>query len=376
MNIIYSRLFEVSVLHDYFREGIAREVRLSPTLETMELLKKGRMLLRETPSGIVVLYRAKMDLASPEVLLNPPIEFNFFIQSTNPTQFFAVTRLTKGLRTYQAGDFLAFANSPAAASSDPQNPEKIELEIWDGVRSKTFSSRIKLDPIPSKVILQVKNSSGEKIPSGLDASGTLLPLDLELTPDDKGEVLLKIDLKGKKEGQYSLILRNESDTEDLWKRDYFLTQDNGINSAIGVLKINFVSGPDHLYGPREYYALDFKRKATKWTYIIVSQNKKIDLGSAQLSIRDKGNPPDSPYATYNFQQIGDAPNAELTVNNSETVIFKSQDPIPFFENPKLNLELRRKPGNRVLFANLPNPSRSGAIKVSPGEEISEIYVFI
>ena len=376
MNIIYSRLFEVSVLHDYFREGIAREVKLTPTLETSETLKKGRMLLRETPSGMVVLYRAKLDLATPEVALNPPVEFYFYIQSTNPTQFFAVTQLSKGLRNYQAGDFLGFANSPATASFDPENPEKIGLDIWDGVRSKTFISRINLNPIPSKVILQVRNSSGEKISSALDSIGIPLPLDLELTPDDNGEFLLKIDLKGKKEGNYTLILRNEADTEDLWKREYFLTQDNGMNSAIGVLKINYVSGPDHLYGPREFYALDFKRKATKWTYIIVSQNKKIDLASAQLSIRDKGNPTDSPYATYNFQQIGDAPNADLKISNSETVIFKSQDPIPFFESPKLNLELRRKPGNRVLFANLPNPSRSGAIKVSPGEEISEIYVFI
>ncbi|WP_332912545.1 hypothetical protein [Algoriphagus boritolerans] len=100
------------------------------------------------------------------------------------------------------------------------------------------------------------------------------------------------------------------------------------------------------------------------------------MAAAQLSILDKGNPPDSPYATYNFQQVGTAPNAEVKINNAETVIFKSQVPIPFFESPKLNLELRRKPGNRVLFGNLPNPSRTGAIKINPGEEISEIYVFI
>jgi hypothetical protein len=334
------------------------------------------MLLRETPGGMVVLYRAKQDLVTPEVALNPPLDLYFLIQSTNPTQFFAVTELSKGSRTYQSGDFLAFENVPADASVDPQNPEKIELDIWDGARTKTFISRVKLNPDPTKVILQVRNSEGEKIPSGLDDTGAPLPTDLELTPDDKGEFLLKVDLKGKQEGGYTLTLRNEADTADLWEKRYFLTQDPKINSGLGVLKISYRSAPDQLYGPREYYAIDLKRKATKWTYIIVSQNKKIDLASAQLSIRDKGNPTDSPYATYNFQQIGDAPNADIKINNSETVIFKSQAPIPFFENPKLNLELRRKPGNRVLFANLPNPSRSGAIKVSPGEEISEIYVFI
>lgn len=376
MNIIFSRLFEVSVLHDYFKGGIARDIKLFPTLETQETLKKGRMLWKETPLGFVVLYRAELDLTTPEVTLVPPLDLFFFIQSTNSPQFFAVTQLSKGPRTYQSGDFLAFQNSPANASDDAADPEKIELDLWDGTRGKTFISRVKLNPEPSKVILQVKDASGEKISSGPDAFGSPLPLNLELTPNDKGEFLLKIDLKGKQEGNYTLTLRNEADTDDLWKKEYYLTQDPNVKSALGVLKISYRSAPDHLYGEREFYAIDLKRKATKWTYIIVSQNKKIDLGSAQLSILDKGNPAGSPYAIYSFQQVGGAPNADIKVNNSETVIFKSQVPIPFFENPKLNLELRRKPGNRVLFGNLPNPSRTGAIKVNPGEEISEIYVFI
>jgi hypothetical protein len=376
MNIIYSRLFEVSVLHDYFKEGIAKEIRLIPTRETQETLKKGRMLWRETPRGIVVLYRTELDHSTPEVALAPPMDFFFLFQSTNSPQFFAVTQLSKGSRIYQSGDFLAFQNTPTDASNDPENPEKIEFDIWDGAQAKTFSSRINLSSEPSKVIFQVKDDGGSKISSGLDETGAPLPFDLELTPDDKGEFLLKIDLKGRREGNYTLTLRNEADTEDLWRKEYFLTQDPEVKSALGVMKISYRPAPNQLYGGREYYALDLKRKTTKWTYIIVSQFKKIDLGSAQLSILDKGNPPDSPYATYNFQQVGAAPNTEIKVNNSETVIFKSQVPIPFFESPKLNLELRRKPGNRVLLGNLPNPSRTGAIKVSPGEEISEIYVFI
>lgn len=376
MNIIYSRLFEVSILHDYFKEGLARDIKLIPTRETQDLFRKGRMLWRETPQGIVVLYRAELDLTSPEVSLAAPIDFFFFIESKNLPQFLAVTQLTKGSRTYQSGDFLAFQNSPAIASADPDNPEIIELGIWDGVRSKTFLTRVTLNPKPAKALFQIKDASGSKVSSGQDETGAALPLDLEISPDDKGEFLISLDIKGKPEGNYSLILRNAGDTQDLWKKEYFLTQDPAIKSALGVMKITYRQIPNQLYGSKEYYALAFKRKATKWTYIIVSQNKKIDLGSAQLSILDKGNPPGSPYATYNFQQIGTAPNADLKINNAETVIFKSQVPIPFFESPKLNLELRRKPGNRVLFGSLPNPSRTGAIKISPGEEISEIYVFI
>lgn len=376
MNIIYARLFEISVLHDYFRDSIARNIKLVPTQETQDLLRKGRMLWRETPQGILVLYRAEDDLSTPEVSLPPPLDFHYFFKSTNSLQFFTITALTKGPRTYQSGDFLAFKSLPSSASTDPGNPEKIGLDIWDGSRPKSFTVRVNLNPAPAKALLQVKDASGNKIPSGLDENGVALPLDYELTPDDKGEFLLKLDLKGKPEGNYVLVLRNEADTLDLWKKEYFLTQDPDVNSALGVVKIAYRSAPTHLYGAREYYAIDLKRRATKWTYIIVSQNNKVDLGSAQLSIVDKGNPADSPYGTYTFQQQGAAPNADVKINNAATVIFKSQVPIPFFENPKLNLELRRKPGNRVLFGHLPNPARSGAVKVAPGEEISEIYVFI
>lgn len=376
MNIIYSRLFEVSVLHDYFRDGIAKDVKLSPTQETQETLKKGRMLWRETPLGIVVLYRAENDLNTPQVPLAAPLDFFFLFQSGNPTQLLAVTDLKKGSKSFQSGDFLAFENVPASASTDPEHPEKIMVDIWDGTRPKHFLSRIKLEPTPSKTILQVRDPANTKISSGLDASGNSLPLDLEIFPDEKGEFLIKIDLNGKPEGKYTLTLRNAANTQDLWTKSYFLTQDPAVNSALGILKLSYLAVPATLYGEREYFAIDLRRKATKWTYIIVSQNKKVDLGTAQLSILDKGNAAGSPYATYTFQQQGTAPHADIKVNNADTVIFKSQVPIPFFESPKLNLELRRKPGNRVLFGHLPNPSRSGAIKIAPGEEISEIYVFI
>ncbi|WP_332912543.1 hypothetical protein [Algoriphagus boritolerans] len=61
---------------------------------------------------------------------------------------------------------MAFQNSPANASADPENPEKIQLDLWDGARGKTFTTRITLNPEPSKVILQVRNASGEKNPLG------------------------------------------------------------------------------------------------------------------------------------------------------------------------------------------------------------------
>ncbi|WP_026950722.1 hypothetical protein [Algoriphagus mannitolivorans] len=376
MNIIYTRLLELGILHDYFQDGKAKDLHLAPTQETLSLFKSGRMLWREIPGGIVVLYRSEKDLITPEVQLSAPLDFYFYLYSSNSSQFFNITDLSKGSRKYQKGDLLAFKNNPSNASQNANSPEKISLDFWDGGRPKVFTQKVKLEPIPSKVILQVKNPAGQKISSGPDQNGNPKPLDLEIIPDDQGEISFEINLPGQNQGNYSFTLRNAANTQDLWKKEYFLAEDSLGSLALGVVKLSYLPAPAHLYGSREYYALDFKRKSTKWTFFIVSQNQKVDLSSANLSILDKGNPPGSPYSVYNFQRVGASPNADIKINNSDTVVFKSQVPIPFFESPKLNLELRRTPGNRVLFTHLPNPSRSHIPKVAPGEEISEIYVFI
>ncbi|MDX5338231.1 MAG: hypothetical protein LPK25_04335 [Cyclobacteriaceae bacterium] len=376
MNIIYTRLLEIGILHDYYQDGRAKDLRLAPTQETNVLFKSGRMLWRDIPSGIVVLYRSENDLTTPEVPLSAPLDFYFYLYSSNPTQFFNISDLSKGSRKYEKGNLLAFKNNPANASQNAASPEKITLDFWDGGRPKVFTQKVKLEPVPAKVILQVEDSLGQKIPSGRDANGNPKALDLELIPDSQGEITFEINLEGSSQGNYSFVLRNAANTQDLWKKEFFIANDILGNSAIGVVKLSYTSAPTHLYGAREFYALDLKRKSTKWTFFIVSQNQKIDLSSTNLSIQDKGNPPGSPYSTYAFQQVGGSPNPSVKINNSDTVIFKSQAAIPFFENPKLNLELRRTPGNRVLFSHLPNPSRSHVPKQAPGEEISEIYVFI
>lgn len=376
MNIIYSRLFELSILHDYFQDGFAKGIHLAPTEETQWLLSKGRMISRETPTGLVVLYKAEDDLTTPLVPLTSPINFYFFIHLQSGPNFFGITDLSEGSRKLKNQEIVSFSNDPSSASNDSASPETISLSIWDGIIAKHTSQRVTLNPTPSKVLLRVLDPVGNSISSGLDPNGNPLPVDMELTPDDQDDFSFEINLSGKSEGNYTFLLRDEGDTTDLWKKEYFLTENVFGPRALGVVKISYASAPNHLYGAKEFYALDFKRKSTKWLYYIVSQSNKVDVSSAQLAISDKSAPVTPPYALYAFDQIGAAPNTDIKINDSDTVLFKSQDPIPFFEVPKIKLELSRKPGNKVLISNMPNPSSSNIRKVDLGEEISEIYVYI
>ncbi|MCR9083612.1 MAG: hypothetical protein NXH89_14390, partial [Cyclobacteriaceae bacterium] len=110
MNIIYKRLFELSIRHEFFANGKGRNLNLIPTKETQNLFKSGRMLFRDTPNGTLVLYRAKNDLVSPEIDLPRPKTFTFLLQSTDQAFIQTVSDFDKLPRKFSSGDFLHFQN--------------------------------------------------------------------------------------------------------------------------------------------------------------------------------------------------------------------------------------------------------------------------
>lgn len=67
---------------------------------------------------------------------------------------------------------------------------------------------------------------------------------------------------------------------------------------------------------------------------------------------------------------------DILVNDLKTLVFSSVQKIPFYEVPKLKIELRKTSDNQPIIANLPNPSHSGIRKVFANRVESEVYVFI
>ena len=67
---------------------------------------------------------------------------------------------------------------------------------------------------------------------------------------------------------------------------------------------------------------------------------------------------------------------DMLVNDLETLVFSSKQQIPFFETPKLKIELRKVSDSQTIVANLPNPSHSGIKKLFEDRFESEVYVFI
>lgn len=375
MSIIYTRLGEVAIRHNFYRDGLAKDMILWPTAETAHLMKNGKILFRKTPGGIVLLYRAEEDEVTPLAPLNLPQSFFFFFKPENASSFLQITDLDDGPAKFEAGKLPFFQNTPANASTDPDSPEELAYLLLDGIRAKTFSVQLSLSPTPTSVRVKVRNAAGEVISPGKDSAGNPLPDGYEVSPDGNGLIRFIFDFRGKKEGIYTVTLRDAADSTDLWSKNYWLGESQS-SQPLGLLELRFHTSPNHPYGPREYYQLSFTRKESLWTYYVVNGNKKVDLVSSQLQIEDQGNEGTVPYGSYTFDRIGDSPSTDIKINNLETVVFRSQSKIPYFEIPKLNFQLRKTPGNQVLIPNLPNPSRSAPTKQSGGEANSEIYVFI
>ncbi|MBN3584710.1 hypothetical protein JYB64_20130 [Algoriphagus aestuarii] len=375
MSIIYTRLGEVALRHDFYLDGIAKGIQLRPSLETAHLLKNGRILFKVTPGGAVLLYRAGEDEVSPISPLKVPLSFFFYLESENPAALLQITDLDEGSIKYDSSKLPFFTNSPAQASTDPSSPEILSYRLLDGTRPKNFSLDLKLNPTPTSVRIKIRNAKNEIISPGRSQTGEWLPDLTEVLPDSQGNFRFIFDLKGKREGVYTFTLRDEGDTTDLWTKKYFLADDIS-RKSLGLVEIRYENAPAHLYGPKEYYQLEFSSKESLWTYFVVNGNQKIDLLTNNLSIEDDGNEGSVPYGTYNFSQIGASPNADIKLNGKETVVFRSQSKIPYFEIPKLNLKLVKTPGNQVLIPSLPNPSRSAPTKDFGGETNTEIYVYI
>jgi hypothetical protein len=376
MNILYSHLFHLQLAHDYYRGSLAQGVDIFPSPETARLMKNGRILLRNIPSGVVALYRTEDDETTPEIPLGGDVRFSFFIGLENPLNFLNITDLDISPENrFQAGKIPYFTNDPSNPSDDNLNPETLSYSFLDGFVDKLFNYRLQHED--DSVTLRIFNPSGNQVSHGKDAEGIEYPLDYIIHKnEDTGDFRLQIDLRGKPSGKYRILIRNVGETEDIEEKNLWIDSQPKGKNVFGIIELIYPESSNILYGTKEYFSLSFRRKNTVWQYFVVNKNGRIDLEAFDLNISDLGNQPDTPYGTYVFQRVGDEPHESIRINDMDTVIFRSQTPIPYFEEPKLNLQLVRLPDSDPVIIHLPNPSHSGLVKEIEGQLASEIYVFI
>ena len=377
MNIIYQRLFNLGIGHDYYTDQRAKGVTLLPTPATATSLVNGKMLFKKVNNGIVVLYRALDDGITPMIDLGGDAKFTFYLSADYKNEFLNITDLDESVsRRYESSNIVYFTNDPANASTDAGSPETITHRVIDSLESQLFTYLFSLPAGPPEVLIRVTNAPGSLVPVGKSTDGTPLPTTLTLSKSEEDLYSQQIDLRNQPTGLYTITIRDIADANTLREELVYADSELASRDVLGIVDIVYETATDHLYGATEEYLLQFSRKETVWKYFVVDKNGKIDLVANDLLVTDTGAGGGDPYDTYVFNREGDEPHADIRVNNLDTIIFRSTAPIPFYEEPKLNLELRRNPGNLQVIANLPNPSHSGVTKDDSGSPASEIYVFI
>jgi hypothetical protein len=479
MNIIYKRIFNLVLGHDYFVDGFDRFVNVRPTVETENKLSDGKMLFKTLPHGVTLLYRALDDETTPFVDLGQDQLFTFVLNSGNIAGLQNITNLDESpSKPYKTGNILYFKNIPANASSNKNNPEILSYEIIDTLRSRAFNYQFTLTGNPATVKLVVTDAKGTPVSVGKDGSGNPLPTTLPVSIRSNNTFEQQIDLSTFTKGRFLITILNDAETLTLKEEKIYADELLEKQNILGIAEIIYEAGTSQLYASTEAYKIQFSKANSTWKYFIVNKSKNIDLSTDSLAIADNGSVNGSPYSINSFSRsfasirltaktAGTAGNSitlaysgggsfpalslsgetlsggttgveakgsvtvvnnsvtaytlniggvdftegadfsngatpadtatnlisaingngsvevtaaslgyDLLVNNLETLVFNSDQAIPFFEKPKLNIELQQTSNNQKIIANLQNPSHGGIKKSFAGRLESEVYIFI
>ncbi len=367
----------MNIAHDYFEDGFAKGLVLTPTAETSNLLKNGKMLFKTIPNAgsITVLYKTEDDEVTPMVNLGKELKFTFILNSKTSSEFFNITDLDESIsKEHHSANIIYFSSDPPSASHDPSSPELMHHSIIDKLRTSLFTYQFELLSNPPEVLFSLSDENGP-VSVGKEVDGTPFDTTLTLSITDANTFQQQIDLRHKSKGRYIITIRDIGDTTTLKEEIVYIDDLLVPQKIVGIVELVYDTANNEIYGDTEHYQLVFERKNSIWKYIVVNKSSKVDLGVQDLTILDEGLAT-GPYVVNTFAREGTEPHGSVRINDLDTVVFKSSAPIPFFEQPKINLELRTSPGDDKLVSHLPNPSHSGVIKKESGDQLSEIYVFI
>lgn len=351
----YKTLFEIDILHDYYIKGYGKDLTIVPTKECSDYIRNNKLVFRTTVKGFKVSYISVDEIGTPLITLSDK-KFMFTFQLKNPEEFLGITDLDIGGNKLARGNIIQFKNDPIATQS-------IMPSVIQMLKPSEFTYTF-----PYKAV-DLENDLATLEVLDFATASTQLFIYSDIKPDKLGNYLQKLELPLRNGEKYILRISDSNHSSE----DLIVYVDNELNkkSVFGLIEINYSSSA------LEKYQLQFTRKTSYWKYIIVNKNALIDFSSEQLELIDSTVDTVSPYDVYIFNnQL--QPDDELNINGFETAVFTSQELIPYYEVPKLNIQLKKvsgppHPTEIKLYSHLPNPKISGIVN---SDNEAEIYVFI
>jgi len=363
----YQLWFDVLCLHSYFRDGVCRPLRFSPSAACLGLLQRYRLQWRPVPGGVQVYY----DPDEPLQLLaqfDETLPFSFILHNEDA----ALLACTAGLPAL-AGDGMAgpycFDNrSGAATVSKGSDGLQAGQSLLHAPGQPFGASPLALRP--SRFLLRATQAGAQlSIRAG---SATVWAA--------TGGGDLAVDLAGRQEGHYRLL------SGDATVLDFYLSEAVVAARPWGVVEIHArPQGAPGVYPLDEggaplprHYRIALESLRCTWCYWLVASKKATD--KPRGSIKVNGTLPDRPAAALAFQEESAA--EALQVDGLPAARFVSNLPLPLAEEPDRQLSFAFAPGvaglEKDTKRNLPYARASSLVHASGPERVlrAEMYVYL
>lgn len=344
----FKLLATITMQHDYYNHTQQRlsDVVIQPLNSTQWLMRKYRILFRQTPNGAVLLaeYSPETDGSFQATIgIERPLWFSFVLLHKNPL-FQNITGLPfftcKQRQMYFSNTSLQLTTKAQALSNQQRVSETDLLPVFPKKFDYQLSKKYKQ--------LHIENKEGGVV-AGTD--------NLRITENQH----LPIDLSNEADGFFSLKNKTKTVADFLALQQFPPNTLGYIDILLSPETINFIDKKEE---NTLNYTIHFPLRETYWQYIIVRRNnndiKNVNIVDEQNKIR--------------FEN-------EKSVT-SEDKVFVSKQKLPLREAGDFSFKLINSNGKpdfqKVIFEKLPYPPVNNIQKhpAKANEFYSQVFVYV
>lgn len=383
MNIRYEPIFDVLFEHSYYADGQSADFAVAPSADTLKTMRNLGLVIKPLRAGFRVFCKLNTRVGDDTTFYSAarfdvPFSLVFKLVSAN-AWFDNFTSLPTARSPKQA---YYFSNRVQVSGADAGNLLLGEAESSGGTvgagdqLNVVGNSASWIFPVPApQVSTQISwvNSAGATV------------LQRDFTRNESNQVQAHFDrLEQIPNGRYHVVTNpvTAAGNRILYKdpalaaqipfglveifsnpahADYRLHQDEAVDVGGQIMTLTRLLP--------KVYRIRFERRSMPWQFFVV---RRTDTPPDPADLQVVYGADQAPYpagVTFSEQAVPGQPAQRL---------FRSSAPLPFFQTPKLGLELRHKPAAPAIepLANLPNPPVSAVRLDSGGDFYAESVIYI
>jgi hypothetical protein len=355
IQIKYISLFEVELLHDYYRDKLCKDFFVTPSLQSVALLQNFGLRFISTPSGFKVFARVdeinNKNFLKTQVPEKTRFVFLLFLKNPGFTTFSQVDLKAKTDQHYyfnNLGENLG-ANDTALLITNSTDKKVSNSDLMT-FKSGAYAFTNNVD-IDEKQVKLVFTDTGEQFQQVLDADKSI---SRKLFSFDLTQATGRAKIFSGADEKESFYVMNQSDRQDLFAViEIFSTKD--LKDKYQFIKKS--NSPERFEVSTVKYKIPFASRRSVWRYNVA---RKFNKNITGISIKKESG------SVIEFES---SPGS-----TSELFIMNSKTPLTFSEETVTGIKLSDNNGQAIIN-HLPNPSLQ-LLKEESGKVFSDIFITI